>query len=158
VRLLVVIALATLLAIAGETYRSASVDDAGRLHIVPDSGKEVVLRKLEGQCSFGDAWISDDRLSVGWLVMCRYPFPNSDEFGVTLAVFRGGRIVREFTGGVFWDWQFQDGGRRIAYASGATHGDVTYCALVEVDSGKVVADWSPKNGGDPPAWAASLRY
>jgi hypothetical protein len=111
----------------GPSYRSVSVDPAGRLHIVPDSGNEILPPKLPGQVSFGDAAISSDRRSVGWLVM--YPDPTvtyeGAQIGGRLAVFRAGRVIHTFTTEqVFWDWQFQDGGKRVAYSTGPTHGGV----------------------------------
>jgi hypothetical protein len=45
---------------ADQIYSSTRVDQKGRLHIVLESGKEIVRLKAKGQSSFGDAWISQD--------------------------------------------------------------------------------------------------
>jgi hypothetical protein len=50
-------------------YRSVSVDNVGQVHIIPQSGKEILLKKAQGQVSFDAALISGDSQTVGWLVM-----------------------------------------------------------------------------------------
>jgi hypothetical protein len=51
-----------------------SVDKNGQLHIVLDSGKEILPPKSRDQVSFGQPAISPDRRTVGWLVMYADPF------------------------------------------------------------------------------------
>jgi hypothetical protein len=143
------------------SYRSVSVDQIGRLHIVLDSGKEILPPKLPGQVSFGDPVISGDRRTVGWLVM--YPDPTityykGAQIGGSLVIFRAGRVIHTFTTEqMFWDWQFQDGGKRVAYSTGPTHGGAAECVLRDVESGRTIGRWWVKEGQDPPNWAQTLR-
>jgi hypothetical protein len=102
------------------------VDQNDQLHIVPDSGKEILLQKTRGQVSFGGPTISPDRSTVGRLAM--YPDPTITyyqgvQIGFGLAIFRSVRIIHTFTTEqMFWDRQLQDAGKRVAYSTGPTHG------------------------------------
>jgi hypothetical protein len=145
-------------------YRSVSVDSSGRLHVVLDSGREIVPPKASYQSAFGDPAISPDHRTVGWLVLYPYPYaPGArykpyDTLSGALALYRNGRVIHEFhTEQTFYDTQFQSGGKHVAYSTGPTHGGAAECILRDVDSGKVIARWSVKNGEDPPAWARTLR-
>ena len=142
-------------------YRSLSVDREGRLHIVLDSGKEILPRKRPDQTSFGGPMISPDRRSVAWLAM--YPDPTityykGAELGFELVAYRDGHSHVFPTDQMFWDRQFQSGGRCIAYSTGPTHGGAAQCILRDVESGRVLAHWWVKPDTDPPAWAATLRH
>jgi hypothetical protein len=149
---------------ADPSYRSVSVDSAGRLHIELDSGVVIQPPMLQGQVSFGDPAISPDHQTVGWLVM--YPYPSApgakyvpEPIAGSLVLYRSRRISHRFrTEQTFWDWQFQDGGRQVAYSTGPTHGGAAQCVLREVDSGKVVASWWVRGAEEPPAWARTLRF
>lgn len=75
-RVLPAFLLAALVVFAAEAvYESAVVDPDGWLHIKLTSGKEIIPPKSQGQVSFGDAWISPDGRTVGWLV--EYPYPDA---------------------------------------------------------------------------------
>jgi hypothetical protein len=82
-------------------YRSAAVDEQGQLHIVFDTGKEVMPRKADGQVSFGDPRITPDRRTVGWLVMYPYPSLTGDyrpgPIPGKLVIFRAGHVIHTFT-------------------------------------------------------------
>ncbi len=142
-------------------YRSVSVDQSGQLHIVLDSGKEILARKVSGQASFDHPLISPDQRTVGWLAM--YPDPTVDydkgaEIAGKLVIYQADRIRFTFsTEQVFWDWQFQDGGKRVAYSVGPTHGGAVEGVLRDVDSGLVVASWRVNSGSPPPDWVRTLR-
>jgi hypothetical protein len=146
---------------ADPEYRSVSVDQSGQLHIVLNSKVEIQPLKAPGQVSFSDPAISTDRRTVGWLE--EYPDPTITYYaGATLpfrlVIYRTGRVLHTFTTEqVFWDWQFQDGGKRIAYSIGPTHGGAAECVLRDVDSGDTVAHWWVKQGRQPPSWAQKLR-
>jgi hypothetical protein len=146
---------------AGPNYDSVSVDRTGRLHIVLDSGKEILPPKLPGQVSFGNPVISPDRWTVGWLAM--YPDPTityykGAQLAGSLVIFRAGRVIHTFTTEqMFWDWQFQDGGKQVAYSTGPTHGGAAECMLRDVVSGRTISRWRVKGGEDPPSWAQALR-
>ena len=130
------------LSLRATEYRSVSVDQSGQLHIVLDSGKEILPPKVRGQVSFGDPVISPDRRTIGWLVM--YPDPTityyqGAEVPLKLIIYQAGRVLHTFTTEqVFWDWQFQDGGKRVAYSTGPTHGGAAECVLRDVESGRTV--------------------
>jgi len=145
----------------GPGYRSVSVDRTGQLHIVLDSGKEILAPSMRGQVSFSDPVISPDSRTVGWLVMYKDPTTTHYEGAQLpgkLVIYRGGRILHSFTTEqTFWDWQFQDGGKRVAYSTGPTHGGAAECVLRDVDSGRTVARWQVSQGNDPPVWARTLR-
>lgn len=119
---------------------------------------------LKDQVAFGDPAIAPDRHTVGWLVM--YPFPSppgaayhAAPMAGALALYRAGRVIHTFRTDqvVFWDWQFLDGGKRVAYSTGPTHGGAAECILREVESGRIVARWRVKEGEQPPAWSRTLR-
>ena len=124
--------------------------------------KRFCPKKLGGQVSFGDPTISRDHRTVGWLVM--YPDPTivyykGAEIAFKLVIFRAGRVLHTFTTEqMFWDWHFQDGGKRVAYSTGPTHGGAAECVLRDVDSGRTVAHWWVKKGSEPPAWAQTLHH
>lgn len=120
--------------------------------------------RIRGQVAFGDPAVSPDHRTVGWLVL--YPYPNppgaeylrSEPIAGALALYRSGRVIHQFrTEQPFWDWQFQDEGKRVAYSTGPTHGGAAECVLRDVETGKIVAHWSVKGGSEPPAWARTLR-
>ena len=144
-------------------YRSVAVDNVGQLHIIPQSGKEILPKKAQGQVSFDAALVSGDSQTVGWLVMYPFPVPSGSDYnpgpiagGLTL--FRAGRVIHTFTTDqVFWDWQFQDGGKRVAYSTGPTHGGAAECVLRDVETGGVVAHWRVTSEIEPPPWARDLR-
>ena len=151
----------TAAALAAE-YRSASVDQNGQLHIVLDSGQEILPFKISGQVSFGRPSISSDGRTVGWLIM--YPDPTvtyykDAQLSGGLAIYRAGRVVHIFkTDQTFYDWQFRDGGKQVAYSTGPTHGGAAECVLRDVTSGRVIAKWQVNQEREPPGWAKTLRY
>jgi hypothetical protein len=160
--ILVLCAAAALPADSG--YRSVSVDTDGQLHIVTNSGKEILPPKLRDQIAFGDPRIAPDGRTAGWLALYPYPNPPGDTYvgdplAGALVLYRGGRIIHTFsTDQVFWDWQFWDGGKHVAFSTGPTHGEASFCILRAVDSGKLIATWQVTGGEEPPAWAKDLRY
>jgi hypothetical protein len=145
---------------AEPSYRSVSLDSAGRLHIELENGGTIEPPLAPGQVSFGDPAVSPDRQTVGWLVL--YPYPeeeNREPIAGGLVLYRNRRVVHRFTTEqVFWDWHFQDGGKRVAYSTGPTHGGAAECVLRDVATGKVAARWAVKGGTEPPDWARTLRY
>ena len=143
-------------AVAAAQYQTVSIDDRGKLLIGLDSGKTIEAPKFRGQGAFAKAAIAGDRTTVGWIAM--YPNEAVGEIAGRLVLYRKGRILHSFaTEQVFWDWQFRDGGKRVAYSTGPTHGGAAECVLRDVDSGRVVARWQIRNGGEPPDWAKNLH-
>ena len=99
-----------------QVYRTADVDDNGQLHITLESGKEIVIRKAQGQESFDQIRISPDRRTVGWLEMWPYAVPGQEwrgPIGGPLVVYRAGRIVQRLGSGQIEPWEFRDGGNRL---------------------------------------------
>jgi hypothetical protein len=72
-------------------------------------------------------------------------------------IYRAGHTIHTFsTQQSFWDWQFQGGGKRVAYSTGPVHGGAAQYVLRDVNSGRIVARWSV--GSDElPSWAQGLR-
>ncbi len=139
------------------------IDDQGQLHILLDSDREVLAPKLPSQAAFSSPLISPDRMTVGWLVMYPYPRSSPEDYDPgpipgSLVLYRTEKILHQFTTlQVFWDWQFRDDGKRVAYSTGPTHGGAAQCVLREVDSGRVIETWAVAGGQQPPLWAEGLR-
>ncbi|MFZ0745039.1 MAG: hypothetical protein WAM85_11575 [Terracidiphilus sp.] len=144
-------------------YRSATVDErTGQLHIVSASGRRVVAPKDRDQIAFGQAIISPDRGTIGWFEL--YPDPTAFEYKASLlaerlVLFRNNQILHRFESDqVFWDWTFVDGGTKVAYSTGPTHGGASECVLRDVESGTVLTQWDVGSGSATPEWARSLRF
>jgi hypothetical protein len=148
---------AALLWAAGD-YRSVWVDEGGQLHLILATGSEVTPRKLPDQVSFLDPKISPDGRTVGWLVTYEDPFSPSSSLAGSLVLYGNRRILHTFPAvQVFWDWQYRDGGKRVAYSTGPTHGGASECVLRDVRSGRVVLRWRIDRDVRPPEWARTLR-
>ena len=139
------------------------MDSAGQLHIVKNSGEEILPRKLRAQVAFSDAALSSDRTTAGWLA--NYPNPDgsnpaTDYIPQSLVIYRDGRVLTKFsTDQIFWDWKFlnTDGGQ-VAYCTGPTHGSAAECSLHEVITGRTLSRWLPSQNANPPTWAKDLHY
>jgi hypothetical protein len=143
---------------ADPRYRSAKIDTRGRLRIELESGSVVNAPMLKYQVGFDAPAISPDRRTVGWLVDYDPPERWMNPIAGALVLYRSGRIFRSFKlEPLAWDWQFQDGGKRVAYSMGPLHGNATECVLRDVDSGEEVARWVVSDGNPPPGWARNLR-
>jgi hypothetical protein len=148
--------------VAGAAFAAARiarvyVDEAERVHVVEESGREVLPPKLDGQISASDAKLAEDAQTSGWLVnfencCTSYPIP------LALVIFRDSRIRREIKPGLMiYDWDFREHGRQAALCDGTVHGNpVAHCALYETLSGKKVGEWG--GNGNPPAWVGKLRF
>jgi hypothetical protein len=142
---------------ADQAYRSAAVDDQGQLRIRLASGQEILAPKSKGQVSFGDAWISPDSRTVGWLVM--YPYPEAEQawrgpLGGALVLYRAGRVLHTFKAvQPIWEWELKDGGKQIAYRESPMHGGSQTCFLGDVDSGRIIARWWNGSVDRRPDWA-----
>lgn len=94
-----------------------------------------------------------------------YPYPRTSPkdydpgpLAGSLVLYRAEKILNQFaTEQVFWDWQFRDDGKRVAYSTGPTHGGAAQCVLREVDSGRVTETWPVAQGEKAPLWAEGLR-
>ena len=152
-----------LAATSADTYRSATVDSTGQLHIVKNSGEEILPKKLRAQVAFSDAALSSDGTTAGWLANYSNPDgsdPATDYIPQGLVIYRAGRVLRTFfTEQIFWDWKFLklDGGQ-VAYCTGPTHGSAAECSLHEVTTGRHLSRWLPGQNTNPPTWAKDLHY
>ncbi len=157
------LALTSTLFAADLLVRAVRVDAQGQLHIVLDSGRDLLAPKIPRQAAFDSPLISPDRRTVGWLVMYPYPRTSPEDYDPgpiagALVLYRAEKVLHQFTTEqVFWDWQFRDDGKRVAYSTGPTHGGAAECVLREVDSGRVTETWYVKKGGNAPPWAEGLR-
>jgi hypothetical protein len=143
-------------------YRSATVDEkTGQLRIVLASGREIIppFNTKSGQVGFDDVHISPDHKTIGWLELDQDP-NEAYPYAFTLVLYQNGRLLRKIDAGiaVFWDWEFVNGSRRVAYSRGPTHGGDNECVLQDVHSGQVLAHWLVSSGGATPEWAQGLRF
>lgn len=142
-----------------EEYRSATVDSRGQLHILLDSGKEIQPPKTRTQVAFDSARIAADHRTVGWLVMYeKSPSNQTYPLALELTLYRNRRVLHTFAAGqTFWDWQFWDRDKRVAYCTGPVHGGAAECVLRDVETGRVVERWRVKEESEPPDWARALH-
>lgn len=139
------------------SYRTASVDKSGELHIFLNTGKEVLAPKLPHQVGFSSVAIFPDHRTLGWLAESLVP-GSTYPISMALVLYRDGRILHTFaTGLVFWDWRIEDNGKHVAYSTGPTHGGASECVLVQVSSGNVIAHWLVSSTTEAPEWAEPLR-
>jgi hypothetical protein len=145
-----------------QRYSSVTIDGNRQLHIVMATGREVIPPREKGQIAYAKVSISTDHTTVGWLV--EYPdasvaYYKGAAIAGELVLFRSGKIFHRFQAvQVFWDWKFEDGGRKVAYSTGPTHGGAAECVLREVESGAVLAQWNVDPKVTPPEWARSLDF
>ena len=76
---------------------------------------------------------------------------------MTIVVYRDGHILGRIANGrAIFRWRFLKGGEQIAYFSDTVHGNLgPECVLVDVASGRILQDWSPRDG-TLPRWAQVL--
>ena len=151
---------------AGRRYVSAAVDRAGNLRIVDSRKRTTIVKKERDQVDFDQIRIATGGRAVGWLAL----FPNcctSYPIPLALVVESGGRR-RHFTGiGVpVFQWQFIDGGRRVAFQQETVHGGFSiHYEMRDVGSGRLLAQWEPTYGSDnrvqeeqrPPKWVRDFN-
>ena len=103
--------------------------------------------------------LSPDHGTAGWLAIY-YPDPQNRGMQIAgdLVLYRNGKILQRFrTEQTFWDWQFQDDGKRVAYSTGPTHGGAAECVLRDSETGYVIARYHIHGAAEQPAWALTLR-
>jgi hypothetical protein len=147
-------------AAADSKYRTFSVGDDGELHLLRTDRKEEVVRKDQGQLSFGKVAISPDRRLVGWFAFYLNPFPSAQsEVPQALVIFQDGIVLRRFTTQqMLWDWAFRKGGSQVAYCDGPPGRDAEQCLLRDMESSKILERWNPKSTGATPKWAVGLHF
>src|SRR5271167_3479994 len=94
--------------------------DAGVVHVVDGSGKDIVPPKEKDQIACSDPKISADKQTAGWLVdyencCTSYPIP------LTLVLYRNGRVVQRIAPGqMIYAWHFWKNDE-VAVSDGPTH-------------------------------------
>ena len=153
---------------ASVRYKTASIDEAGQIHILTTAAKEIVPPKFKDQVAFTQQSISPNSKIVGWLELYPYPQPPEityvpDPIPQCLVLYQNGRALHRFrTDQIFWDWHFWSGGTQVAYVTGPTHGGGGQAILRDVASGRILQRWYPPNTDSPetspPVWVKGLRY
>lgn len=101
--------------------------------------------------------MAGDGQTVGWLAdydSCCQSYPISRQ----LVLWHSGKIVARIDAdAMIWNWRFVDGGKRVGFADGPTHGSsVPYSyKLYDARSGRLLAEINGQRR-DLPTWAAAL--
>jgi len=131
--------------------------DAGVVHVVDSSGKDVVPPKEKDQVSCSDAKVSPDKQTAGWLVdyencCTSYPIP------LTLVLYRDGKVIQHLAPGqMIYDWHFWKNDE-VAVSDGPTHNPSgPQIHLYNIRTGKLLKEWYGEYGDKAPAWGEGLR-
>lgn len=141
------------------------VEEIQKVFLGPDKqvqilsyGKEIPAPKEKDQVSCSSPKLAEDGKTAGWLVeydncCTSYPLPLS------LVVYRNGKVVQRWKPGQsIWDWQFLQKGKQVAFWTGPTHGNfVSHFELHDVNSGKLLADWTGRVNEPHPTWVSGLK-
>ena len=140
------------------TITAAVADEAsGGVSIRYADGASIMAPKRRDQRTLSDPAVAADGQTVGWLAdydTCCQSYPISRQ----LVVWRSGRIVARIdASAMIWNWRFFDGGKRVGFADGPTHGSsVPYSyKLYDARSGRRLAEVAGQRRDLPP-WAAAL--
>lgn len=150
-----------------ETYDSADVDGNGNLRITTSDRRRILVPKEGKQSSFSKPTVSSDRTAVG----AQADYPNcctSYDIPLELVVYSRGKVHRfKGIGLPILQWQFADGGTRIAYGQEPVHfACETHYELRDIDSERLIDSAKvPQPCGqhpDPaevtiPKWVQELR-
>jgi len=151
---------------AADRYARVLVDN-GRLVIVTEDGRSIAPPNDKEQVGTEGATISPDRESVAWLALyakCCTPEPHP----MRLLILSGGKLrsLKGQLGEPIARWQFQDGGRRVAFREETPHGSRgLHYELWDVRTGRRVADYKPAYDSsgrvtarpDEPGWVRLLE-
>lgn len=159
--------LATTAGLAQKVSR-AYVGQDGQVHITLEGKPEFVAPREvrtekqrmgdseDRQATVESPVVASDKRTVAWIVN----FPNcctSYPIPLTLIVFRNGKIVHRFSDRPIFKFEFQAGGRQIAYVMASLHGQPDgHCVLRDTVTGKVLEEWFDWKGTPLPAWAGSF--
>jgi hypothetical protein len=147
--------------------KDADGHETGPLHIIYSDGSDVEIQnetKRFGdgqnlpQNIFSNIQLAGDQQHIGWLaeyMICSQSYPCP----VELVIFRAGkeptRIGPQY--GIFWNWKFLKGGKRIASHSGFPHGDNDGAyALHDTETGRELAKYRPEQK-NAPNWVKELE-
>jgi hypothetical protein len=120
---------------------------------------EQVQAPGEQQTDTEDLRIAPDGSVAAWLVgrtdLSDASYPEAFEL---LVAWNGRRARSILPGRVISEWQFLDGGRRIATWDETGHGErYGKASLYDSHSGKLIGEWNPDSRKVPPAWAAPFH-
>ena len=143
---------------AAERYEKAAIDGKGKLRFIVAKHGERRPKKARDQVRFDAATISDDGTTVGWLALypnccTSYPIP------LALVIYRNGKIIRRFDGNgmAIWVWQFEAGGRQVAFEQETVHGHAgVHYELRDIDSGSLLAEYDGDPAEDAPDWVRDV--
>ena len=137
---------------------AAVADDAsGGVRIHYANGASLMAPKLPDQRTLSDPAVAGDGRTVGWLAdydSCCQSYPVSRQ----LVLWRSRRVVARIDAdAMIWTWRFFDGGRRVGFADGPTHGSSVPYSYKLYDSrrGRLLAEINGQRQDLPP-WAAAL--
>ena len=151
-----------------------SGDETGALHIMYSDRTQVVeylLPRIKSppgdfignESGFAQVKIAVDRRTIGWLEdyeteSSSYPQP------IMLAIYSSGRaILHLMQGQTVWYWEFQQDGRQVVAAWGASHGPVVLdYQLYDTATGDLLGETAGEGKtqslpGNAPAWARAAE-
>jgi hypothetical protein len=153
-RLLFWLALAIFALIAprasAQNVSRAYCDKDGKAHIVYRGGAERTLPVEPGQVGCDHISIAADGRTVGWSVLVEND-GTSYPIAISVLLYRDKSQTVISPAQAVWEWQFIDGGKRVAVLSGPLHGGASEAKLYDSHSGKVLATWAGKS--TTPNWA-----
>jgi hypothetical protein len=140
-------------------------DSRGTVKVITQKDRPTLRKRVfvlppePGQVGIDSVEIAADRFTAGWLILYADPDGGTPDAG-KLVIWRDGHVVRRFTTGqVFWSWCFQDGGRKVAYHVGPTHGSSPHFELRDVQTGDLLAAWKGDlENRNRPSWTKGLLH
>jgi hypothetical protein len=137
----------------------------GKATLIFEDGYTYKPALENDQVDFSSPDISCDRHCVGWVAAVARPDISSSPVHWTLVVYRPGKPVRKFKGddrGVIeWqisDWQFVEGGQRVAIYQDFVHGPRSqHYELQDVETGRLIDKWDGALTAKAPKWIEGLR-
>jgi hypothetical protein len=138
---------------------SARIDPDHRVYLRWSGRPERMQTLGEKQVNTQDLRIAPDRSAAAWLVgrsdLSDANYPETFEL---MVAWNGSPARGIFPGRVISEWNFVDGGGRIALwdqtAHGGRFGEAT---LYDSRTGKLLSKWNPDSKKAPPAWAAPFH-
>ncbi len=140
----------------------------GIRHVFLDAKKNVRILRNNGEIiqltsagRYADPKMAGDRKTLGWLVISQLEvstntWHETHSVRERLVIYRNGRMIRTIRpDGFIRSWGFWNAGKHVAIYSGALHFAGFY-TLVEVGTGRVVAESQDPQTDGSPDWVRSL--
>jgi hypothetical protein len=130
----------------------------GQIHVIDSGGREFVAPKEKDQVSVAAPLLAENRLAAGWLVEsgnCCTSYP----IALMLVIYRPGKLLQRLGNGMMiCDWNFEAGGKQVAFSTNTVHGDLApHYELRDTQTGRLIAKWDGPLNRKSPTWAARLR-